>query len=50
MHLKSPTGQEGEAWKLFSQLPKDLKHLWTAAAGMALPKRTGTARLSPRQP
>lgn len=30
--LKSPTGQEGEAWDIFSQLPKDLKRVWTAAA------------------
>lgn len=33
-HLKSPTGQEGEAWSVFSQLPKDLKRTWLAAAGM----------------
>jgi uncharacterized protein (DUF2267 family) len=34
MALASPTGWEGEAWDVFSQLPKDLKHLWMAAAGM----------------
>jgi uncharacterized protein (DUF2267 family) len=34
MLLKSPTGQEGEAWDVFSQLPKDLKRIWTAAATM----------------
>jgi uncharacterized protein (DUF2267 family) len=26
--LGSPTGTEGEAWDVFSQLPKDLKSLW----------------------
>ena len=26
--LGSPTGMEGEAWDLMSQLPKDLKKLW----------------------
>jgi uncharacterized protein (DUF2267 family) len=30
--LGSPTGTEGEAWDVFSQLPKDLKRLWLAAA------------------
>ena len=30
--LKSPSGQEGEAWDIYSQLPKDLKKVWTAAA------------------
>jgi uncharacterized protein (DUF2267 family) len=30
--LGSPTGKEGEAWDVFSQLPKDLKLLWLAAA------------------
>lgn len=30
--LGSPTGKEGEAWDVFSQLPKDLKMLWLAAA------------------
>jgi len=29
--LGSPTGQEGEAWDVFSELPKDLKRLWIAA-------------------
>jgi uncharacterized protein (DUF2267 family) len=29
--LGSPTGQEGEAWDVMSQLPKDLKRLWTDA-------------------
>lgn len=38
IHLKSPTGQEGEAWDIFSQLPKDLKHVWTAASKMEKPK------------
>lgn len=30
--LKSPTGQEGEAWDIFSVLPKDLKSVWLEAA------------------
>ncbi len=34
MLLGSPTGQEGEAWHIFSQLPKDLKRVWLAAAEM----------------
>jgi uncharacterized protein (DUF2267 family) len=29
--LGSPTGKEGEAWDVFSVLPKDLKMLWLAA-------------------
>jgi uncharacterized protein (DUF2267 family) len=28
----SPRGREGEAWDVFSQLPKDLKQLWLDAA------------------
>jgi uncharacterized protein (DUF2267 family) len=31
MALGSPHGCEGEAWDVFSQLPKDLKMLWLAA-------------------
>jgi len=30
--LGSPTGIEGEAWDVFSQLPKDLKLLWIESA------------------
>ena len=30
--LGSPTGTEGEAWDVFSQLPKDLKLLWMESA------------------
>jgi len=30
--LGSPTGTEGEAWDVFSLLPKDLKHLWLESA------------------
>jgi uncharacterized protein (DUF2267 family) len=30
--LGSPTGIEGEAWDIFSQLPKDLKVLWLDSA------------------
>jgi uncharacterized protein (DUF2267 family) len=30
--LGSPTGREGEAWDVYSQLPKDLKELWLDAA------------------
>lgn len=29
--LGSPSGKEGEAWDIFSQLPKDLKKLWLEA-------------------
>ncbi len=29
--LGSPTGMEGEAWDVMSQLPKDLKKLWISA-------------------
>lgn len=29
--LGSPTGMEGEAWDIYSQLPKDLKRVWVAA-------------------
>jgi uncharacterized protein (DUF2267 family) len=29
--LGSPHGTEGEAWDIFSQLPKDLKKLWLGA-------------------
>ncbi len=32
--LKSPSGQEGEAWDVFSQLPKDLKRVWLSSAAM----------------
>jgi uncharacterized protein (DUF2267 family) len=30
--LGSPSGIEGEAWDVFSQLPKDLKRLWLDAS------------------
>lgn len=44
MLLNSPTGQEGEAWHIFSQLPKDLKHTWLEAAEMdGAPKGSGGA-------
>jgi len=36
--LNSPTGREAEAWDVYSQLPKDLKQLWLAAATMQAPK------------
>ena len=29
--LGSPDGTEGEAWDVFSQLPKDLKKIWLSA-------------------
>jgi uncharacterized protein (DUF2267 family) len=44
IHLHSPTGEEGEAWNVFSQLPKDLKKLWLAAAGMAARRTAKAAR------
>jgi len=52
IHLHSPTGQEGEAWDVFSQLPKDLKHIWTAAAAMAKPRaaKVATANRGPVVP
>ena len=31
--LGSPDGLEGEAWDIYSRLPKDLKTLWLEAAG-----------------
>lgn len=33
--LRSPTGLEGEAWDVMSNLPKDLKKLWTDAARLS---------------
>jgi len=30
--LGSPSGMEGEAWDIMSQLPKDLKKLWMSAS------------------
>jgi uncharacterized protein (DUF2267 family) len=30
--LGSPTGAEGEAWDIYSQLPKDMKRIWLDAA------------------
>jgi hypothetical protein len=41
--LQSPTGQEGEAWDVFSQLPKDLKRMWLAAASMPQARKAGIA-------
>lgn len=37
--LKSPSGQEGEAWDIFSQLPKDLKKVWLGAARVQASRR-----------
>jgi len=48
MLFKSPTGQEGEAWDVFSQLPKDLKRVWLAAAGMAARKPARVAQPAAR--
>jgi|SRR5271166_2226603 len=36
--LGSPTGREGEAWDIYSQLPKDLKNLWVEAGAQAEPR------------
>ncbi len=33
--LQSPTGHEGEAWGVFSQLPKDLKKIWSQASRLS---------------
>jgi uncharacterized protein (DUF2267 family) len=38
MLMNSPSGREGEAWDVLSQLPKDLKRIWLAAANMPMPK------------
>jgi CBS domain-containing protein len=35
--LGSVTGKEGEAWDIFSQLPKDLKRLWLEASEKTAP-------------
>ena len=37
--LKSPTGQEGEAWDILSQLPKDLKKVWLGSARSQVARR-----------
>lgn len=37
IQLGSTTGQEGEAWDIFSRLPKDLKRLWNKAATISKP-------------
>lgn len=39
--LGSPTGQEGEAWDVMSQLPKDLKKLWLEAGRTAVAGASG---------
>ena len=39
--FQSPTGKEGEAWDIFSQLPKDLKKLWIDAARLQSQDRGG---------
>ena len=36
--LGSSTGREGEAWDIYSQLPKDLKNLWLDAAADGSPR------------
>ncbi len=41
--LKSPTGQEGEAWDIFSQLPKDLKRVWLDAAKASAQRGRGSS-------
>jgi len=42
MLLSSPTGQEGEAWNVLSQLPKDLKRVWLQATE-SVPSKTAKA-------
>lgn len=44
MLLKSPTGQEGEAWDVFSQLPKDLKRVWLSVASEGTAKAGAAAK------
>jgi uncharacterized protein (DUF2267 family) len=41
IQLRSPSGREGEAWDVLSQLPKDLKQVWLAAASEAKPLTAG---------
>jgi len=38
--LGSASGRQGEAWDVFSQLPKDLKQLWLDAARRPTSRRT----------
>jgi uncharacterized protein (DUF2267 family) len=45
--LKSPSGQDGEAWDIFSQLPKDLKRLWLSSATMPKAEDSKARRGSP---
>jgi uncharacterized protein (DUF2267 family) len=33
--FQSPTGHEGDAWGVFSQLPKDLKKIWCDASHLS---------------
>jgi len=47
MLLNSPSGKEGEAWDVFSQLPKDLKRVWLTAGGMAMPKGAKARHATP---
>jgi uncharacterized protein (DUF2267 family) len=47
--LGSPTGQEGEAWSVFSQLPKDLKRAWLQATESAPLKTSKAAKTDRRQ-
>jgi uncharacterized protein (DUF2267 family) len=44
--LSSPTGREGEARHVFSQLPSDLKDLWLRAADENLARGTAFRRWS----
>jgi uncharacterized protein (DUF2267 family) len=37
--LSSQTGKEGEAWDIYSQLPKDLKQVWLETAAEETPRR-----------
>lgn len=48
--LKSPTGEEGEAWDVLSRLPKDLKKVWTAAARLSDTPPKAKAAKAPSQP
>ncbi len=46
--LRSPSGREGEAWDVLSQLPRDLKKTWLDAAHMAEKAKPAKVTPAPR--